>query len=343
MHNEKPVHGAFSFFRNRLAMRFFIAIFFLLQTVLAFAAEKLPRVYGATFPSSFALYVFHPDLLAGWNDPLRDYEKKYIPEKYQQLPVLGGWYGKGMIPDREILLKSHLDVAFLLTGDRAQSNDIVTAFEQMKIPLITTRSVTMEDNISMFRYLGKTFRQEKRGNALADYGQKSLDKVARMLKDLPENRRIRVYMAQDADGLATTCDQSTRSRAIWLAGGKNVHQCPHEMRESITRISFEQIMNYDPDVILVNHPALQKRFFHENRWKALRAVREGHVYFVPHEPFSWLDRPASFMRFIGIQWLATKLHPDLCQINMTEETRQFIRLFFKSDLSPEATRKILNP
>ncbi len=49
------------------------------------------------------------------------------------------------------------------------------------------------------------------------------------------------------------------------------------------------------------------------------------------------------MRFIGIQWLATKLHPDLCQIDMTEETRQFIRLFFKSDLSPEATRKILNP
>lgn len=86
MHNEKPVHGAFSFFRNRLAMRFFIAIFFLLQTVLAFAAEKLPRVYGATFPSSFALYVFHPDLLAGWNGPLRDYEKNISQKNTSSYP-----------------------------------------------------------------------------------------------------------------------------------------------------------------------------------------------------------------------------------------------------------------
>ena len=323
-------------------MRFLIA-FFLLYTSLAFATEKLPRVYGATFPSSFALYVFNPDLLAGWNGPLREYEKKYIPEKYQQLPVLGGWYGKGMIPDRETLLKSHLDIAVLLTGDRSESDAIIHAFRQMKLPLITLQNVTMEDNIHMFRELGKTFHQTERGDALADYGRQSLNKVAAMLKDLPDNRRIRVYMAQDQDGLATSCDQSTRSKAIWLAGGKNVHQCPKEMRESITRISFEQIINYDPDVILVNHPTLQKRFFKEKRWQALRAVRQGKVYFVPHEPFSWLDRPASFMRFIGIQWLATKLHPDLCPIDMPTETQRFVKLFFRYDLSPEATNHILNP
>ncbi len=322
-------------------MKLFLAFIFLLQSTFALAADKLPRVYGATFPSSFALYVFNPDLLAGWNGPLREYEKPYIPEKYRQLPVLGGWYGKGMIPDREILLKSNLDVAFLLTGDRPQSDDIITAFRQMNIPLITIRDTSLHDDIAMFRQLGLVFHQTERGNALADYGKQSLEKVGTMLHELPENRRVRVYMAQDADGLATSCAGSTRSVAIWLAGGKNVHACPGTKRESITRLSFEQIMNYDPDVILVNHPGLQKRFFRETRWKALRAVREDRVYFVPHEPFSWLDRPASFMRFIGIQWLANRLHPDLCPIDMKRETDMFIRLFFRQTLTPEKIRDIL--
>ncbi|WAW10124.1 ABC transporter substrate-binding protein [Oxalobacter vibrioformis] len=321
--------------------RVILAVMLCFMSITAHAEEKLPRVYGATFPSSFALYVFNPDLLAGWNGILRDYEKKYIPEKYQKLPVLGGWYGKGMIPDREILLKSHLDMAFLLSGDRARGDAIITSLRQLNIPLVVMPNVTLEDNISMFRNLGKTFNMPDRGNALGGYGEDALKKVGGMLKNLPEKKRVRVYMAQDVDGLTTTCDGSTRSKAIRLAGGSNVHQCPHEMRESIMKISFEQIMNYDPDVIIINHPTFQARFSADSRWKVLRAVREGRVYFVPHEPFSWLDRPASFMRFIGIQWLAVKLHPDLCPIDLPEETDRFLRLFFRLDLSGEQIKTIL--
>ena len=186
-----------------------------------FAAEKLPRVYGATLPSSFALYVFNPDLLAAVERPSSGVAaKKYIPEKYQQLPVLGGWYGKGMIPDRENPVEK--PPGCCIPSDRRQS-----AKRRYRHRIRTDENSAnhhaQRDNGRQHRrrsaISAKLSVQEKRGNTLADYGQKkkSLDEVARMFKGLPKNRRVRVYMAQDADGLATACDQSTRSKAIWLA------------------------------------------------------------------------------------------------------------------------------
>lgn len=71
-------------------------------------------VYGPTPPSAFTLYALDPELLAGWNTPLRPYEKKFIAGKYQKLPILGGWYGEGFIPDREVLLARGLKKAFFI-------------------------------------------------------------------------------------------------------------------------------------------------------------------------------------------------------------------------------------
>ena len=48
-------------------------------------------IYCATPPSTFTLYAFAPELLAGWNTPLRDYEKKFM-EKTKAYPWLRQGY-----------------------------------------------------------------------------------------------------------------------------------------------------------------------------------------------------------------------------------------------------------
>ncbi|NLY41191.1 MAG: ABC transporter substrate-binding protein [Desulfovibrionales bacterium] len=301
------------------------------------------KVYGATFPSNYALYVLDPELLAGWNGPLRDYEKKFIPEKYQQLPVLGGWYGAGMIPDKEVLIQAGFDKAFVLVSGKQQTHESLQELEKLGFDVLALPDVFLQDSVSSFQALGQDLGVPERGAALGEYGQQAMAKVADSLKDLPENAYVRVYFAQDVDGLTTICAHSSRSDVITLAGGINVHQCSAGMDEGVIKISFEQIMHYDPDVILINHPSCMHNFSRDSRWQALRAVRQGQVYFVPYEPFSWLDRPASFMRFLGLQWLANTLHPDRFSIDMEEETDRFLRLFFRLDLSNDAIKKILNP
>lgn len=303
---------------------------------------RQPSVYGATFPSSFALYVFDPALLAGWNGPLRDYEKKWIPEKYKNLPVLGGWYGQGMIPDSEVLFRAKPDVAFLISTHRI-ALDSEKTLRKLGIPLIMLPGVTIENDIAMFRSLGEILGERERGEALSGYAEAAFARLNAMLADMPESERVRIYMAQGASGLESSCQGSTRSTVFEVAGGVNVNECPDAMREQIAQLSFEHVMLLDPDVILVSDPGFMKRVKTDSRWQSLRAAREGRVFNVPYEPFSWLDRPASFMRFLGAQWLATKIHSGRCPINMTAETTTFMKLFFHADITEEQAREILNP
>lgn len=320
-----------------------LASFFIVagQNTARAAGESAIKVYGATFPSSFAIYVLDPDILAGWNGPLRDYEKKFIPAKYHNLPVLGGWYGTGMIPDKEVLMRARFDRALVLTSDDKKNEEALPELQKLGFDIVALPNVGMAENVEMFRAMGREFGREARGEALAAYGEAALKRVAASLRNLPREEYRRVYMAQDMDGLTTSCSGSSRSEALLLAGGINVHECPKGVGESVSKISFEQIMYYDPDVIFINHPGFMRQYPKDKKWHGLRAAREGQVYFVPHEPFSWLDRPASFMRFMGVQWLAAKLHPDKFKIDLEAETANFLKLFFRLELSGGEIKSIL--
>jgi iron complex transport system substrate-binding protein len=307
------------------------------------SGQAMMRVYGATFDSTYTLYALSPDLLAGWNGLLRDYEKKHIPEKYQQLPILGGWYGQGFFPDREALLAHHIDKVLLLSGERQFPYSIEAAVREIGLPLVLIRGGNLEDYAPMFRELGAAFGLAERGEALAAYAEKTLAEARALTANLPPEKRVRVYLAQNADGLGTVCASANRSEILRLAGADNVHVCREGFKESNMQVSFEQVLAYDPDVLLVLHPTFMDRFSSDAKWRNLRAVKAGKVLFVPYEPFSWLDRPATYMRLMGLEWLTAKLHPELYPKDITLVTRDFMRLFFNLDLSDEALRTMLEP
>ncbi len=39
-------------------------------------------------------------------------------------------------------------------------------------------------------------------------------------------------------------------------------------------------------------------------WQTVRAVRDGHVFFAPTQPFGWLEEPPSLNRVLGLAWPA---------------------------------------
>lgn len=306
-------------------------------------AGQAPRVYGATFSSTYTIYAVSPDLLVGWNGPLRGYEKKYIPEKYQKLPVLGGWYGQGFFPDREVLMKAGIDKVLLLTRETEFTASIEKALTELGLPVVTERDLYMSDYAPMFRKLGQAFDMPERGEELAARTDAIISETAKMLEGVPEDGRPRVYMAQEVDGLGTVCSESKRSELLNLVGAINVHQCPKLVREATIKVSFEQIMAYDPDVVLIMHPTFAERFDQDAKWQTLRAAREGRIYKVPFEPFCWMDKPSTYMRVIAFPWLACALYPEHCAMDLVRETKEFMRLFFHVDLDDAAVRSILNP
>ena len=76
-------------------------------------------------------------------------------------------------------------------------------------------------------------------------------------------------------------------------------------------------------------------------WKSLKAVKNGRIHLVPTQPFNWIDRPPSFMRVLGIQWLSKILHPQTYKIDLNKRTKEFYNLFLHVKLTDAQAKNII--
>ena len=56
---------------------------------------------------------------------------------------------------------------------------------------------------------------------------------------------------------------------------------------------MEQVLLYDPQVIVSDEALFFSNLADNSKWKNLRAVRDGRVYRILRTPFNWFDRPSS--------------------------------------------------
>jgi iron complex transport system substrate-binding protein len=109
------------------------------------------------------------------------------------------------------------------------------------------------------------------------------------------------------------------------------------------QVSLEQVMAYDPDVILVKEKSFFDVVYKDPRWKNLRAVRQRRVFQIPYQPFNWFDRPPSFMRLLGAQWVLSVFHPGRVSFDLRTKTRDFYQTFLGVKLDDRQVTEILGP
>jgi iron complex transport system substrate-binding protein len=306
--------------------------------------DRPQRVYSASPPVTYMLYALDPAMLAGLNFPVREWEKKYLRKSMQSLPVLGGWFGQGQTPNLEMVLKAKPEIIVVSTpGGAFRSKMRYTVMKTMPMPVVDVALDTLPDYPEAFLTFGRLLGREARAGELASYARKTLSAMAELAGRIPNQRRVSVYYAEGADGLSTDCDRSGHAELIGVAGGRNVHGCHTQNLFGMEAVSLEQVMLYDPDVILVKEPVFFTQVFSDPRWQRVKAVKEKKVYLIPYEPFNWFDRPPSFMRLLGAKWLANLLYPDRYRVSMVKETQEFFRLFLAVSLTPQEAGAILRP
>jgi iron complex transport system substrate-binding protein len=306
--------------------------------------EKITKVYGASPPVTSMLYAMDPSFLVGWNAPQRTREDRlFLPKHVKSLPVIGGWYGQGQSANIETLIRINPDLA-VVSGWQGSSagQKAEQSLKRIRKPIVHIKTLELPRYADTFRFLGKLLKREARGHLLAEYAERSLAGIRSSLEGIPESRKIRVYYAEGIDGLATECDRSMHAELIQYAGGKNVLQCSQRVEYGMEKTTMEQVLAWNPAVIVVQESAFYQRIFKDPRWKNIRAVRDHRVYLIPKAPFNWFDRPPSYMRLIGIKWLANILYPERVRLNMEQETREFYRLFLHTSLSDAQITRILN-
>ena len=304
--------------------------------------DEIHRVYGVTPPVSYMVYAMDPALLVGSNFPFSRYELEYLDPRMKDLPVVGGWFGQGRVANLENLLAVKPDIILLWRWNESAVNEkIERILKPLNIPAVYVVMKTLHDYPAAFRFIGELLNMKDRAGALAAYGERVLGETARVCASVQHDKKVTVYYAEGADGLSTECDASVHAALIPLSGGENVHHCPDTNSFGMIKISIEQILDYNPDVIISHDDMFLNHYKSDAKWQNIKAVKNGRVYRIPRKPFNWFDRPPSFMQLLGVQWLTRLLHPDLYSIDTASETTGFYRLFLNVELSETKARELM--
>jgi iron complex transport system substrate-binding protein len=293
---------------------------------------KPSRIYGSSPPATLALYALAPELLIGLNVPFRGDEKPFLRKEAENLPAIGSQAGMGRQLNPEEVLSHRPDLVVAWLDKFADVIRTEESFAKLRLPVVFIRLDTLSDYPATFAFLGELLGRRDKAAEMGRYVSDAIARVERATAGIPPEEKPRVYYAESPDGLATDCDKSFHTEPIRLAGGDNVFHCEPSSHMGMERVSLEQIVALRPALLL----AQDKRFasaVNNPIWRSVQAVQNGRIVFIPHAPFNWLDRPPSYMRALGIQWLANLFYPSRYPLDLTAETKKFYRLFLGLELS----------
>ena len=307
---------------------------------------SVSNVVATSPPMTTVLYMIAPDKLKAVNFQWTDDEMKYVPSQYQNLPVVGGWYGT-QDGSYEEFIASEPDVV-IESIDEGGDGDASTVKERQdkfgSIPVIAVKDTTNVEKIGeSITFMGEVVGAQDKAKQLNDFNDRYLQIVKDKSSKLSDSDKKTVYYAQGDDGLQTNPSHSTHGQLIDLVGGVNVADSLNQGNTtSGIQVSIEQVLSWNPDVIITNDPEFYASVYDNPNWAKMDAVKNKEVYLSPQSPFKWFDRPVGANMIIGAPWTAKVIYPDdYKDINMVDATKEFYSNFYHFDLSDDEAKQIL--
>lgn len=306
-------------------------------------AENIESVFSAGPVAAIFLYMVVPDKLLGWNYELNDVEKSIILDKYQDLPN----FGMGDAVNYEAVIAANPTIA-INSGkiNDAMVSDCDALSESLGIPVVAVDN-ELNNSAEAFRFMGELLGVEDHAEELAQYAEQVFTDI-NVLSDIPEEKKVSVYFGNGEDSLETAPRGSQHAQILDAINAVNVADL--ELGDgSRVQISAEQLLAWDPDVIVVNgEPKADKSgssaaedILSKPDYASLKAVQDQKVYGTPNAPFSWVDRPAGPNRLIGMRWFSALIYPEYIKCDINEEIHKFFDLFYHVDLSDEQLENVL--
>ncbi len=294
--------------------------------------DDVRRVFPAGPPASVTLYTVAPEKMLGWTRAPSREARLFLPAQYGELPEIGRLTGRGntvnlenvvpLMPDL-VLDVGDTSATYVSLADRVQ--------EQTHVPAVLIGGRLAETPATL-RTVGAVLGVPERAETLAHYAEAVLDEVQEKTAKIALAERPSIYVARGPKGLETAVAGSIGGEVVDLVGARNVVGKDTAPR-TIVDVSPEQILAWQPDVILT----IDRRFHAAIRtdpvWREVKAVQAGHIHFVPDLPFSWLDDPPAPNRLIGLLWLGKLLYPASFPQDIRVEARRFYALFYQQEPS----------
>ena len=189
----------------------------------------------------------------------------------------------------------------------AKLKEAAGTLEELGFPVLLVNPENQELLTEMIRIIGEATGTKTWVQALLDFTNAQEERLEGLLAgaDAPN-----VYLAGNSSLLSTAGSDMYQSDLIRRAGGANVAA---EIDDTYwAEIDYEQLLHWNPEYIILASDAdyTVENVLSDPNLKDCAAVTSGNVYQMPGNAEAW-DSPVPG-GILGIVWLSSILHPDLC-------------------------------
>ena len=211
--------------------------------------------------------------------------------------------------------------------------------EQLNLPVVYLDLETPEAFYLDLVVLGQVFGNPGRAEELVDYYQSRVAKVEGLVAGAAEAQKPTVLVleySEDGGEVAFSVPPISwlQTRLVEIAGGIPVWK-DLEVGGGWMVVNIEQIAVWDPDIVFLidysgNASEITQSIAANSILGNFRAVKEQRLFAFPYDFYSW-DQPDTRW-ILGLQWLATKIHPDLTrEIDILAEVNSFYKDLYGMD------------
>ena len=280
--------------------------------------------------AQIVVFALCPDRLVGIAQKWDKTAERFLATEYYQLPELGQLYGGKGEMNLETLLSSGAQVVIDVGEPKGSIREDLDALsEQTGIPFvhITATIGTMGE---AYQKLGELLNMPDEAEALAAYCDAQYARITKIADSVDKVNLL--YITGDK-GLNVIAKDSYHAEIIDLLSNNLAAVESPSSKGTGNEVDMEQIMLWNPDVILFAPDSIYASVGGDPLWSELKAIRNGTYYEVPMGPYNWMGFPPSVQRILGMLWMAKLLYPDAADYDLYAETAAYFRLFYHCELS----------
>jgi iron complex transport system substrate-binding protein len=188
----------------------------------------------------------------------------------------------------EEIIRVETDMAFI-ASETYYAKGEKEKLENFGIPYIVVNFTSIESQLSTIESIGQALGEEETDKA-AEYVAWYRDTVALVesrVADIPESQKLRVYHSVNE---AIRTDPLESLSTDWIERTGLINVSAHEdldFTDNKYYSSLEQILIWDPDLILCNEDGVDEYIRTKDGWAALQAVSNDQVYLLPNGISRW--------------------------------------------------------
>ena len=178
-----------------------------------------------------------------------------------------------------------------------------------------------------------------RADKYCQYFDGKINRILAITSKVEKKDRPTVYYGgRGGDPLAS---QGKASFMHWITEVSGGIFLPQALDNNFTEVNMEQVLSWDPDIILVSGWGnAAENVKKDPHWASMRAVKDGKLYVIPNGVFMW-DIASGESVLLAI-YLAKKFHPDLFRDwDMVGEMKSFYSEVYGKTITNEDAERIL--